>query len=601
MKINKELITKLQSYGLNLSPAIYAPHDKSKDKRPETKLGSDGKYHWSEDWSMEELLKSKRIGIFHDPSSTYDIDFDDKSFVAHQFHSLLPDTFSIGKQYKGSAILTHKVYALPKGLKVDKWSYPKKALNGSGKIIERLNKFTVIADQDREIIRDVKPTVADPADILIRCKMIAFFTELYKDWPKEGSRDETYLKLTGALASQTDVPVNVQEEFITRLCELTNDTEIKNRVDKVQYQHDQFKNGENLYGIKELSTSLKVNLPAFDELKRVTDADSESNATGLTFLNGNEFTIKDFPKPEYVLYPIVAKQQIRQVFAKAGTGKTLKMLYEACAIASGYDFLHYKHNGNKTPVLYVEGEMDSSSIQKRLDDIESAYEMEEKELNKNFIFFATLALQKDMYFHSLTKEVGRLNVEITAQQIEKITGIKPIIYLDNITALTIMQEKEGAEWIELMHWLSRLRNKGYHVTFLHHPTKTGQTASGSNIKERSIDIDMKLTTPDEKTLVEEYEDNHTQMIIEFLKWREHMNTFHSKKRIAIINRTTGKWLIVPMLNQTQRKIWQLLDKGKTAEQIIEAGKGQEGMSKANVYKVIKILKQEGLQDDKASK
>ena len=152
-----------------------------------------------------------------------------------------------------------------------------------------------------------------------------------------------------------------------------------------------------------------------------------------------------------------------------------------------------------------------------------------------------------------------------------------------------------------MHWLSRLRNKGYHVTFLHHPTKTGQTASGSNIKERSIDIDMKLTTPDEKTLVEEYEDNHTQMIIEFLKWREHMNTFHSKKRIAIINRTTGKWLIVPMLNQTQRKIWQLLDKGKTAEQIIEAGKGQEGMSKANVYKVIKILKQEGLQDDKASK
>jgi hypothetical protein len=135
-----------------------------------------------------------------------------------------------------------------------------------------------------------------------------------------------------------------------------------------------------------------------------------------------------------------------------------------------------------------------------------------------------------------------------------------------------MQEKEGAEWIELMHWLSRLRNRGSHVTFLHHPTKTGQTASGSNIKERSIDIDMKLTTPDEKTIVEEYEENHTQMSIEFLKWREHMNTFHSKKRIAIINRTTGKWLIVPMLNQTQRKIWKLLEKSKTPEQIIEAGK-----------------------------
>ena len=360
MKINKELITKLQSYGLNLSPAIYAPDDKDKDKKPKSKLGSDGKYHWSihdtvkEDWTMEELSKAKRIGMFHDPSETYDMDFDDKSFVAHQFHSLLPDTFSIGKQWKGSAILTHKIYAKPKDVKIDKWSYPKRVLNGSGKIIERLNKFTVIADQDRTIIRDVKPVEADPEDILTRSKMIAFFSELKKNWPKEGSRDEAYLRLAGAL-TQTDVPINVQKEFITKLCELTGDREIKNRVDKVEYQHNQVKEGKNVFGIKELAKHLNVNLPAFDELKRVTDADSESNATGLTFLNGNEFTIKDFPKPEYVLYPIVAKQQIRQVFAKAGTGKTLKMLYEACAIASGYDFLHYKHSGKKTPILYVEG------------------------------------------------------------------------------------------------------------------------------------------------------------------------------------------------------------------------------------------------------
>tara|TARA_R100000963_G_scaffold24868_1_gene17003 strand:+ start:170 stop:1963 length:1794 start_codon:yes stop_codon:yes gene_type:complete len=597
MKINKELITKLQSYGFNLSPAVYGGQY---DKAP----GRKSREKWRYDWSEEELSKSKRIGVFHDPSSTYDIDFDDKSFVAHQFHSLLPDTFSIGKQWKGSATLTHKVYALPKGVKIDKWSYPKKVLNGSGKIIELLNKFTVLADQDRTIIRDVKPVVADPADILNRIKMIAFFTEIKNSWSEEGSRDEAYLRLTGALARDTDIPINVQKEFIERLCEITNDREIKNRVDKVDYQHNQVAEGKNVYGIKELATWLNVNLPAFDELKRVTDDVSEPLATGLTFLNGNEFTIKDFPKPEYVLHPIVANQQIRQMFAKAGTGKSLYSLHEGCAIASGYDFLNYKHSGKKTPVLIVEGEMDSSSIQNRLFDVESAYEMEGKELNKNFIFFATLAIQNNMHFESLTKEVGRLNVEITAKEIEKITGTKPIIYLDNITALTIMQEKEGAEWVELMHWLSRLRNKGYHVTFLHHPTKTGETASGSNVKERSIDIDMKLTTPDEKTLVEEYEDNHTQMSIEFLKWREHMNTSHSKKRIAIINRTTGKWLIVPMFNKTQRKIYKMLKEGKDPAAIIDYGKAtkSEGMSKANVYKVVKILKSEGvLEDEKPSK
>jgi hypothetical protein len=202
-----------------------------------------------------------------------------------------------------------------------------------------------------------------------------------------------------------------------------------------------------------------------------------------------------------------------------------------------------------------------------------------------------------MHFESLTHKVGRKNIEITAKEIEKITGKKPVIYLDNITALTVMQEKEGADWVELMHWLSRLRNMGYHVTFLHHPTKTGETASGSNIKERSIDINMKLTTPDDKTLIEEYEDNHTQMIIEFLKWREHMNTFHSKKRIAIINRTTGRWIVEPMLNKTQRSISALIRKGKSPEEVVAAGKGKEGMSRANVYKVIKILKAEGVIED----
>ena len=106
---------------------------------------------------------------------------------------------------------------------------------------------------------------------------------------------------------------------------------------------------------------------------------------------------------------------------------------------------------------------------------------------------------------------------------------------------------------------------------------------------------MKLTTPDEKNSLEEFEEGHTQMEIEFLKWREHMNTFHSKKRIAVINRSTGKWEIFPHLNKTQRSIWSSLKEGKKPEDIIDSNK--QGMSKANVYKVIKILKAEGLEDE----
>jgi len=582
--INPENVQKFKSYGFVLTPVIKSKNP-NEDKKPKTKNGT-----WHKDWNDQELLDASRIGAFHRDSNIFDVDFDDKEFNAHKFMDLLPPTFTVGKKVNGRPIATHLIYRTKDKVKDYKKAQP---------LVELLaNTQTIIAGVDRVIINDQEPIYYSAEEIRAECKLIATFSELYKHSKDLTNRNEFYYRLGGALARHTEVPMHTRIKYVERLCELTNDNEVKNRVGCIERQQQKFEEGaEDLYGMKELSEFLGANLKYFDLIKR-EEKDEKQEATGLTFLNGHELTFKNYPKPSYILWPIVAKQQIRQVFAKAGSGKTLMMLHEACAVASGHDFLHFKNKDNKkTPVLYVEGEMDASSVQKRYDDIEVAYQRENKKLNKEFMFFSLLADQKDMYFHSLTRDVGRLNVEITAQQIEKLTGEKPVIYLDNITALTVMQEKEGAEWVELMQWLSRLRNRGYHVTFLHHPTKTGETASGSNIKERSIDIDMKLTTPDEKTSLEEFEEGHTQICIEFLKWREHMNTFHSKKRIAVIERATGAWQIFPHLNKTQRSIYLQLKQGKKAEDIISV---KEGMSKANVYKVIKILKEEGVLEDEVS-
>ena len=582
--INPENVQKFKSYGFVLTPVIKSKNP-NEDKKPKTKNGT-----WHKDWNDQELLDASRIGAFHRDSNIFDVDFDDKEFNAHKFMDLLPPTFTVGKKVNGRPIATHLIYRTKDKVKDYKKAQP---------LVELLaNTQTIIAGVDRIIINDQEPIYYSAEEIRAECKLIATFSELYKHSKDLTNRNEFYYRLGGALARHTEVPMYQRIKYVERLCELTNDNEVKNRVGCIERQQQKFEEGaEDLYGMKELSEFLGANLKYFDLIKR-EEKDEKQEATGLSFLNGHELTFKKYPKPTYILWPIVAKQQIRQVFAKAGSGKTLMMLHEACAVASGHDFLHFKNKDNKkTPVLYVEGEMDASSVQKRYDDIEVAYQRENKKLNKEFMFFSLLADQKDMYFHSLTRDVGRLNVEITAQQIEKLTGEKPVIYLDNITALTVMQEKEGAEWVELMQWLSRLRNRGYHVTFLHHPTKTGETASGSNIKERSIDIDMKLTTPDEKTSLEEFEEGHTQICIEFLKWREHMNTFHSKKRIAVIERATGSWQIFPHLNKTQRSIYLQLKQGKKAEDIISV---KEGMSKANVYKVIKILKEEGVLEDEVS-
>ena len=592
--INPENVQKFKSYGFILTP-VHKSKDPKVDKNPVCNAKTN--WTWSNisgyEWTDQELLDANRIGAFHEDSEIYDVDFDCKKYIAHKFIDMLPPTFTVGKKVNGKTIATHLIYRTKDKVKTYKETQPKVELLASGQ--------TIIAGVDRVIINDQEPIYYSAEDIKDELKLIATFSELYEHSKDLTNRNDFYFKLGGALARHTEVPMHLRIKYVKKLCELTGDDEVVNRIGCIERQQENFKkNPDEVFGMKELSEFLGTNLKFFDLIKRKEEKENTDTvtATGLEFLNGHEFTIKDFPKPQYILWPIVAKQQIRQVFAQAGTGKTLMMLHEACAVASGHDFLHFKNEKQtKTPVLYVEGEMDSSSIQDRLNDIESTYERENKILNKDFLFFATMALQKDMYFHSITAEVGRLNVEITAKKVEEITGIKPVIYLDNITALTVMQEKEGADWVEMMHWLSRLRNRGYHVTFLHHPTKTGETASGSNIKERSIDINMKLSQPDEKTIIEDREEGHTQIIMEFLKWREHMNTFHSKKRIAVLSRSTGKWEIFPMLNKTQRSIYQQLLAGKKADDIISA---KEGMSKANVYKVIKILKLEGVLKDEIS-
>ena len=592
--INPENVQKFKSYGFILTP-VHKSKDPKVDKNPVCNAKTN--WTWSNisgyEWTDQELLDANRIGAFHEDSEIYDVDFDCKKYIAHKFIDMLPPTFTVGKKVNGKTIPTHLIYRTKDKVKTYKETQPKVELLASGQ--------TIIAGVDRVIINDQEPIYYSAEDIKDELKLIATFSELYEHSKDLTNRNDFYFKLGGALARHTEVPMHLRIKYVKKLCELTGDDEVGNRIGCIERQQENFKkNPDEVFGMKELSEFLGTNLKFFDLIKREEKKENTDTvtATGLEFLNGHEFTIKDFPKPQYILFPIVAKQQIRQVFAQAGTGKTLMMLHEACAVASGHDFLHFKNEKQtKTPVLYVEGEMDSSSIQDRLNDIESTYERENKILNKDFLFFATMALQKDMYFHSITAEVGRLNVEITAKKVEEITGIKPVIYLDNITALTVMQEKEGADWVEMMHWLSRLRNRGYHVTFLHHPTKTGETASGSNIKERSIDINMKLSQPDEKTIIEDREEGHTQIIMEFLKWREHMNTFHSKKRIAVLSRSTGKWEIFPMLNKTQRSIYQQLLAGKKADDIISA---KEGMSKANVYKVIKILKLEGVLKDEIS-
>jgi KaiC/GvpD/RAD55 family RecA-like ATPase len=198
----------------------------------------------------------------------------------------------------------------------------------------------------------------------------------------------------------------------------------------------------------------------------------------------------------------MATETIIQVWSMPGIGKTWFALQLAASIASGKEFLRWKTTKDidrepvQYPILYVEGEMRASSLRDRIVDIQQSMEG----FNFNYFHIAPVAEQPNETFEPLNEERGRENIEVRLKEIFEQTGKKPFLFLDNISCLTSIQEKDGVEWISFMSWLVKLRARGYTVIFLHHSTKEGSTSSGSNMKERAVDIEIKLERQETKTL-----------------------------------------------------------------------------------------------------
>jgi len=585
-------IKKYQSYGFHLIPM-------GMDKKPKTKrTGKNGKGSWKWDdkenktflkWSDDELLRANGLGVSHEPSSIAVVDLD--AIDISPYASCFKPTFTIGKKVNNKLLNRALIYKVTD--KHKSFSYPSSADKGQT-IIELLtNTQSVIANNEKIIIRDVPPAEIDISELLLLTKTAAAFVEIERKFPKKGleQRDKAWLRLAGALNKDTVIPLDVQKMFGRQLAENINDTdELDNRINKFDYQFEKLKNGnaKEVFGIPSLAEFLKANLPAIDLLKREVKEEVKSNPLVMKGLA--EFVQTEYPPIISFLHPLVTTEQLTQVFALPGIGKSLFCMELAWKISQGLDFLDFKFNKLKfptpPPVLYVEGEMAAATIQDRIntmvdrDTNENLYDM-------NNFYLSVLRDQPNQQYTSLIHEAGRERIEEAAERIFKQRGIKPIIFLDNIRCLMgNFDDKEAKEWISFMTWINKLRARDYTLWFLHHSVNTGEKASGSGMKEASLNMNIKLSRPKDEEALDLDEDTHTQIKIEFIKWREvHMG--FQRPFIMSIDRRTMTWSKHPLLNKTQRYIKEQLSKGISVEDIIKSGKS--GCSKANVYKVKKLL------------
>ena len=585
-------LKKFQEWGWTLIPL------QDNVKKPKAKK-INGEWRWKKkfgvEWSNDELLAASRVGVDHDESEIIDIDFD--AIAATKFLHLLPETLTIGKNVEGKTISTHKLYSYEGVRKTE--SFGKNTDDGC--VIELLTNTQTHILGDRFITHDIAPkrlTDSEFQHIRGNVKKIYALTILSKHYPSatSKSRDEYVMRIAGTLARECKHwTLSEKEDFIEELCKANDDVEeLKNRTNKVGYQEEQLKLGNEVFGVKSLCKFIGVKeLLCIDAIKPEAE-----KAKGITAFPLGEFVNKKYPPVEYAKHPLLATETITQIWSRAGIGKTHTALEMGTSLCNGEeDFWKYKSSASKKnyPVLYVEGEMRASSLMDRLTTITQRYMDQGKKFNFDLFYIAPLVEQIKQNFIPLNLELGRQNVELKAEQIYKKHGVKPFIFLDNISCLTSIQEKDGQEWLSFMGWLVKLRARGYSVVFLHHATKAGDSSSGSNMKERAVDVEMKLELPEDKEKITGKDG--AQFVVSFPKWREFANSAWATPFIACLNRNHGTWSIHEVMKKTKRVVRDALANGG-----IEDAMKATGLSESQVYKYRKEIAKETRQlnkDDQA--
>lgn len=198
-----------------------------------------------------------------------------------------------------------------------------------------------------------------------------------------------------------------------------------------------------------------------------------------------EYFLKTVMKPrEHFLAPIIQAQSINMLYAWRGVGKTHTAIHMACAMASGGSFHTWKAP-RPIKVLYLDGEMPATEMQKRFGDVLATGNYVGAERNIKIV-------TPDMNFPNGMPNLA--TVEGQERLLPLLDGIDAII-VDNISTLAYGgKENEAESWIPLQAWALQVRAMGKAVLFIHHANKDGGQR-GTSKKEDIMDTVIKLAQP----------------------------------------------------------------------------------------------------------
>ena len=203
----------------------------------------------------------------------------------------------------------------------------------------------------------------------------------------------------------------------------------------------------------------------------------------IKFFNGKSLLETKFPVRENILKPILKVQDLVEIHAFRGCGKTYFALAMAAHIACGCNFLKWQCN-KPYKVLYLDGEMLAQDIQDRVRNIINWGQFNVNLFDENFIYYG--ATLQDHIVPSLSSWEGQ-------EYFMPAIDLAQVVIIDSYLTLasTSLDYNDIRSSQPFQEFLLLLRRQGKTCIFLHHSGKNGGQL-GTSGRETVLDTVIKL-------------------------------------------------------------------------------------------------------------
>jgi len=294
-------------------------------------------------------------------------------------------------------------------------------------------------------------------------------------------------------------------------------------------------------------------------------------------LTAQDFKKLDLPPRKNFLTPWLKENSISLISGWRGVGKTFFALGILDAITRNVNFGQWEC---EAPVncLYLDGEMTSEDMDKRID----ALKLDSEREKKLHVYSASYASRLGLLGANLTDKTWRDNIK--AFMLEK--DIR-LWVADNVGSLAWgLDENVKQDWDVINQWLLELRFGGIASILLHHVGKGG-LQRGTSAREDNIDASITLKAPHDYT-----PEDGARFNAEFTKARV------STKYLPQITETEFKlieedechlWTFGNVRQERKREIIFMLDEGIKQNEI----SASLGVDKAYVSRIKKAAIKDG--------